>query len=261
MTTHRWRPRTPAVTPRSAPAPPAAPATARKGGAQADKDGVPQARSHRAGPGRHRAPENLQDVTRIAIRTGPGRHAAPTADGAPAQRSARTDDDRGAHGEERTEKGGERAVSTAHLDDDAIEERNAERAARSRSTQASGHRCGCAGSARPGARGAGPRLDAVEQGARLIVRPGSAPIRVARRPDDRRTGWSADHPAVARPSITPLPGGIEPDPRRRVLPRRVALPGPRAAAGTVTRRERACELTVGYSTARSRPTSVSEEDP
>ena len=51
--------------------------------------------------GRHRAPENLQ-VTRIAIRVGPGRHAAPAAPG-----------------------------PAPHLDDDAIEERNARGVARS----------------------------------------------------------------------------------------------------------------------------------
>jgi hypothetical protein len=52
-------------------------------------------------PGRHRAVENLQ-VTRIAIRVGPGKHAAPAAPG-----------------------------PAAHLDDDAIEERNVRGVARS----------------------------------------------------------------------------------------------------------------------------------
>jgi hypothetical protein len=53
-------------------------------------------------PGRHRAVEKNLQVTRIAIRVGPGRHAAPTTTG-----------------------------PAAHLDDDAIEERNAGGAARS----------------------------------------------------------------------------------------------------------------------------------
>ena len=96
-------------------------------GSEATADGAVAGRS---APGRHRAPDNLQ-VTRITIRVGPGRHAA--AD----RPAASSGDERGRRGRgeeagKAATKAGERAARPAvDMDDDAIEERNAERAARS----------------------------------------------------------------------------------------------------------------------------------
>ena len=164
-----------------------------------------------SGPGSARRPRRRRSLPRPHADRDPGgsgaRQPSPPriAHGRePARRSAGSDRRRPPrrHGEERAEKGGERAVSTAHLDDDAIEERNAARAARSRSTQATEH-------ARvPGSRATGNVSGRTEvrrrRRRRTADRRGPALIRVAWRPDDRRAPVVGCRPAGTRPSIALL---------------------------------------------------------